>query len=110
MIKHGPFYVGVAAAEVFLTRAQATGWQKPIWRPMCNSYIHPLLLPGSRAILDLSYRSRLRNSNYAMSQQSIPTISMIGGHARIRQQSRSPISMRCQQFRGKIKYSGWFLK
>ena len=44
MIKHGPFYVGVAAAEVFLTRAQATGWQKPIWRPMCNSYIHPLLL------------------------------------------------------------------
>ena len=33
-------------------------------------------LPGSRAILDLSYRSRLRNSNYAMSQQSIPTISM----------------------------------
>ena len=34
-------------------------------------------LPGSRAILDLSYRSRLRNSNYAMSQQSIPTISMV---------------------------------
>ena len=34
-------------------------------------------LPGSRAILDLSYRSRLRNSNYAMSQQSIPTISMM---------------------------------
>ena len=33
-------------------------------------------LPGSRAILDLSYRSRLRNSNYATSQQSIPTISM----------------------------------
>ena len=30
-------------AEVFRTRAQATGWQKPIWRPMCNSYIHPLL-------------------------------------------------------------------
>ena len=34
-------------------------------------------LPGSRAILDLSYRSRLRNSNYTMSQQSRPTISMI---------------------------------
>ena len=33
-------------------------------------------LPGSRAILDLSYRSRLRNSNYTMSQQSRPTISM----------------------------------
>ena len=34
-------------------------------------------LPGSRAILDLSYRSRLRNSNYTMSQQSRPIISMI---------------------------------
>ena len=34
-------------------------------------------LPGSRAILDLSYRSRLRNSNYSMSQQSRPTISMV---------------------------------
>ena len=34
-------------------------------------------LPGSRAILDLSYRSRLRNSNYTMSQQSRPTISMV---------------------------------
>ena len=33
-------------------------------------------LPGSRAILDLSHRSRLRNSNYTMSQQSRPTISM----------------------------------
>ena len=33
-------------------------------------------LPGSRAILDLSYRSRPRNSNYTMSQQSRPTISM----------------------------------
>ena len=28
-------------------------------------------LPGSRAILDLSYRSRLRNSNYTTGQQSI---------------------------------------
>ena len=37
-------------------------------------------LPGSRAILDLSYRSRLRNSNYTMSQQSRPTISMINDH------------------------------
>ena len=36
-------------------------------------------LPGSRAILDLSYRSRLRNSNYTMSQQSRPTISMALG-------------------------------
>ena len=35
-------------------------------------------LPGSRAILDLSYRSRLRNSNYTISQQSRPTISMVG--------------------------------
>ena len=34
-------------------------------------------LPGSRAILDLSYRSRLRNSNYTMSQQSRPTMSML---------------------------------
>ena len=33
-------------------------------------------LPASRAILDLPYRSRLRNSNYTMSQQSRPTISM----------------------------------
>ena len=33
-------------------------------------------LLGSRAILHLSYRSRLRNSNYTMSQQSRPTISM----------------------------------
>ena len=33
-------------------------------------------LPGSRAILDLSYRSHLCNSNYIMSQQSRPTISM----------------------------------
>ena len=31
-------------------------------------------LPGSRAILDLTYRSRLRNSNYTMSQQPRPTI------------------------------------
>ena len=33
-------------------------------------------LPGSSAILDLSYRSRLRNSNYTISQQSRPTVSM----------------------------------
>ena len=39
-------------------------------------------LPGSRAILDLSYRSRLRNSNYTMSQQSRPTISMSLTHSR----------------------------
>ena len=45
-------------------------------------------LPGSRAILDLSYMSRLRNSNYAMSQQSVPTISM--GNCALRIAHRRP--------------------
>ena len=52
-------------------------------------------LPGSRAILDLSYRSRLRNSNSTMSQQSRPTISMRGlkersGSFQIRQSTSCP--------------------
>ena len=77
MIKHGPFYVGVAAAEVFLTRAQATGWQKPIWRPMCNSYIHPLLSSAHPAIfVILKFVDPTRAMEYILYFACVPRVAM----------------------------------